>query len=243
MEPLHKRIVIKLSGEFLQETTQDTFSPQAVDRVVRVLSLLIENKIELGIVIGAGNLFRGKESSSLMLDRVVGDQIGMLGTIMNALVVCNALRAIGIRAHVMAPNPSVSSVLPYDAVQAKQLIQKGEPVFIAGATGNPFFTTDSAATLRALELDATVLVKSTKVKGVFSSDPVKDKGATRFEEISFEEVLKRRLEVMDHTAIAMAMQYGLPIFIYKFGDPMSVLEAMNSADSGTYVFSKQSSNE
>lgn len=237
----HQRILVKFSGELLRDTPEETFSPSAIHRLTQALCGLQEGGIEFGVVIGAGNLFRGIESAAIGFDQIIGDQIGMLGTVMNALAVREALSRKGITAHVMAPHPSTPSVLPLDPSLARTLIAKKEPVLFAGGTGNPFFTTDSAATLRALEIKASLLVKATKVRGVFSKDPMKHPEAQRYRTISFEDALKERLNVMDHTAVALAMQYGLSIFVYKFGDPLSILEALRSDDAGTYIVSGEGS--
>jgi uridylate kinase len=230
-----KRMLIKFSGEFLRTSPEDAFSADAVQRLVKVLSLAQSDDIEFGIVVGAGNLFRGIKSVETGVDRIVGDHVGMLGTMMNALVLKEALLRGGITAHVMAPTPTVSSIKPYDPFLARALIAKKEPVIFAGGTGNPYFTTDSAATLRALEIGADVLVKSTKVSGVYSDDPIKNPNAIRYTHITFEEVLQAHLKIMDHTAIALAMEHKLSIFVYKFGDPISIREALLSKDAGTYI--------
>jgi uridylate kinase len=230
-----KRILVKFSGESLHSSPDETFNASAVQSLVDVLTQAIRDGLECGVVIGAGNLFRGRESRALGLERVVGDQIGMLGTVMNALVVREALLREGITAHVMAPTAHVSSVLRHDPLLARALIAKKEIVLFAGGTGNAFFTTDSAAALRSLEIGASLLVKSTKVNGVYSKDPEQYADAKRYEKITFDEVLKERLGIMDHAAIATAMQYSLSIFVYKFGDPVSILEAMKSQDKGTFI--------
>jgi len=230
-----KRILIKFSGESLHSSPKESFSARSVKALVKVLTQAIREGLECGVVIGAGNLFRGKESMVLGLNRVVGDQVGMLGTVMNALVVRDALVREGIPAHVMSPTAHVASVLPHDPLLARSLIGKKEIVLFAGGTGNAFFTTDSAAALRSLEIGASLLVKSTKVRGVYSKDPEQYANAKRYEKITFDEVLKKRLGIMDHAAIATAMQYSLSIFVYKFGDPVSILEAMKSKDKGTFV--------
>jgi uridylate kinase len=230
-----QRILVKFSGELLRDSPEETFSPGAMQRLTKALRGLYDDSIEFGVVIGAGNLFRGVESKAIGFDQIIGDQIGMLGTVMNALAVREALSREGMRAHVMSPHPSAPSVLPLDPLLARALIAKKEPVLFAGGTGNPFFTTDSAATLRALEIGASLLVKATKVRGVYSKDPMKYPEAKRYDEITFEEALKEQLNVMDHTAVALAMQYGLSIFVYKFGDPLSILEALRTEGAGTYI--------
>ncbi len=230
-----KRILVKFSGECLHSSPDETFSSSAVKSLIKVLIQAIREGLECGVVIGAGNLFRGKESMALDLNRVVGDQVGMLGTVMNALVVRDALVREGISAHVMSSIAHVPSVLPHDPLLARSLVAKKEIVIFAGGTGNAFFTTDSAAALRSLEIGASLLVKSTKVQGVYSKDPEQYADAKRYEKITFDEVLKQRLGIMDHAAIATAMQYSLSIFVYKFRDPVSILEAMKSKGKGTFI--------
>lgn len=227
--------MVKLSGELLRDTPEQTFSPGAIQRLTQALLGLHQEGIEFGVVIGAGNLFRGVESGATGIDQVVGDQIGMLGTVMNALAVREALSRAGITAHIMAPHHPAPSVLPLDPLTARQLISKKEPVLFAGGTGNPFFTTDSAATLRALEIGASLLVKATKVRGVYSQDPMVYPQARRYDTITFEEALKERLNIMDQAALALAMQYGLSMFVYKFGEPVSIAEALRSEGAGTYI--------
>jgi len=238
MGDVHKRVLIKLSGEFLREDEKENFSAHALDRLVSTLRRSLEDGLQFGCVVGAGNIFRGKESAHMQLDRVIGDQVGMLATIMNALVVRDALSRSGVVSHVMAMNAHVPSVLDHDPLLARSLIAKGEPVFFAGGTGNPYFTTDSAATVRALEIQASLLVKSTKVNGVYSEDPIYFPDAERFSEISFEQALERRLKIMDPAAIALAMEQSLPIFVCKFGEPESLVEAMQDKSTGTYILPK-----
>lgn len=231
----HKRILIKLSGELLRDSPEETLSGSAVQKVAEILALLHQDGIEFGVVIGAGNLFRGLRSEKMGLDRVVGDQIGMLGTVMNAMAVKEALVQLGVKAHVMAPQHISSLVMPLHQEHARTFIGKKEPVFFAGGTGNPFFTTDSAATLRALEINASLLVKATKVKGVYSADPVTVPDAVRYDTLTFTEALQKNLRVMDQTSVALAREYGVSIFVYKFGEPRSILEAMETTGAGTYI--------
>jgi uridylate kinase len=231
----HKRILVKLSGELLRNSPEETLSGAAVQEVAEVLALLLEDGIEFGVVIGAGNLFRGLRSENVGLDRVTGDQIGMLGTVMNAMAVKEALSQAGVKAHVMAPQHISSLAMPLNPLYARELINKKEPVLFAGGTGNPFFTTDSAATLRALEINASLLVKATKVKGVYSADPITHPDAVRYDTLTFDEALQKKLRVMDQTSVALAREYGVSIFVYKFGEPRSILEAMETTGAGTYI--------
>lgn len=235
MAQQHKRILVKLSGELLRNSPDETLSGPAVQEVAEVLALLQKDTIEFGVVIGAGNLFRGLKSEKTGLDRVTGDQIGMLGTVMNAMAVREVLAQLGVKAHVMAPQHISGLVEPLDVQRAKMLIERQEPVLFAGGTGNPFFTTDSAATLRALEINASLLVKATKVKGVYSADPMIDPTAQRYDTLSFDEALQKKLRVMDQTSVALAREYGVSIFVYKFGEPRSISEAMETPGAGTYI--------
>lgn len=231
----HTRIVIKLSGELLRDSPEETLSSTAIQKVAHALALAHADGLEFGVVIGAGNLYRGLKSEKMGFDRVIGDNIGMLGTVMNALAVKEVLTGLGVCSHVMVPPHISSCATPFNALRARELIARKEPVFFAGGTGNPFFTTDSAATLRALEIEATLLVKSTKVAGVYSDDPVQVANATRYETLTYGEVLQKKLKVMDQTAVALAMEYGLSIFVYKFGEPLSIKEAMEKKGAGTYI--------
>lgn len=234
-----QRVLIKFSGQLLQSCPEETFSFPALEHIATSLQSLIEEGIPCGIVIGAGNLFRGNTSQKVGFDRVIGDQIGMLGTVMNALAVKEALGRHGFKAHVMSPIASGGSVLASDPILARSLIEQNEPVLFAGGTGNPFFTTDTAATLRALEIDASLLIKATKVKGVFSGDPMKDANAKHYKRITYGEILAANLNIMDQTSIAMAREHNLPIFVYKFGDPLSIMEALQSEDAGTYIYTNK----
>lgn len=232
---IHTRILVKLSGELLRDSPDETLSSAAVQRVADVLNLLHKDGVEFGVVIGAGNLFRGLNSEKVGMDRVTGDQIGMLGTVMNAMAVKEVLGGMGIKTHVMCPPHISSLVLPLDAHRAREFIERREPVFFAGGTGNPFFTTDSAATVRALEIKASLIVKATKVKGVYSADPLKVPEAVRYDTLTYDEALRKNLRVMDQTAVALAREYGVSIFVYKFGEPLSILEAMKMSGAGTYI--------
>jgi uridylate kinase len=231
----YMRILIKFSGEILSDSPERNYTLKALQKIASSLKGLSEASVEYGIVVGAGNLFRGLDSTSFGIDQVPGDQVGMLGTIMNSIMLREILEQFGITAHVMAPQCSIPSVLPLETGLARKFISQKEPVIFAGGTGNPFFTTDSAATLRALEIHASLLVKATKVNGVYNSDPMLKKDALRFSQITYQEALQGQFKIMDQPAFALAMQYNLPIFVYKFGDPLSILEAINTEGVGTLI--------
>jgi len=235
MTHLPERILVKFSGQVLQHSCDEFFSQKAVERLVQTLDSIVQAGIGFGVVIGGGNLFRGIKSREMGLDRVVGDQVGMLATMMNALVVQDALQAKGIRAHIMAPHSPCPSIVRHNPLLAREYIARGEPVLFAGGTGNPFFTTDSGAIVRALEIEATLFVKATKVKGVYSSDPMVDPKARYYEQLTCQEMIASRLNVMDMTAVSLAMEYGLPMFVYKFGEPLSLPNALSSEGEGSYI--------
>lgn len=232
---LPTRILIKFSGELLSSSQDTIYSADALQKVVSSLADLAHYGIEYGIVIGAGNIFRGNRSTDYKISQITGDQIGMLGTIMNALMLQEVLLQANIPAHIMAPQPTIPSILPLNTDLANTFLSTKEPIIFAGGTGSPFFTTDSAATLRALEIHASLLIKATKVPGVFDKDPLKHEDAKRFQTVSYQEALQNQYQVMDSAAFALAMQYKLPIFVYKFGDPLSIVEALKNPESGTYV--------
>lgn len=229
------RILIKFSGELLSDSLEKNYTVSALSKIAASLKGLSEASVEYGIVIGAGNLFRGIDSKSMGIAQVPGDQVGMLGTVMNSIMLREVLAQSGITAHVMAPQCGVPSVFPLDTVRAQQCIVRKEPIIFAGGTGNPFFTTDSAATLRALEIQASLLVKATKVRGVYASDPMINKEAVRFNRLTYQDALHGQYKIMDQPAFALAMQYRLPIFVYKFGEPLSILEAINNEEAGTLI--------
>jgi uridylate kinase len=229
------RILLKFSGEILSDSFTENYTPVALEKIAQALKELSGASIEYGIVLGAGNLFRGNQSDALGLNQVSCDHAGMLGTIMNSIILREFLAKFAIVSHVMAPQSGISSILPLDPLAASKMISRHEPVIFAGGTGNPFFTTDSAATLRALEIQASLLVKATKVSGVYNSDPLKNREAVRFDSLTYNEALQGQYGIMDQPAFALAMQYKLPIFVYKFGEPLSILDAIQTPGVGTFV--------
>lgn len=237
MADLPRRVLVKFSGEVLRDSPEKAFTRTGLERLTQTLLSLHAAKISFGVVVGAGNIFRGATSKEIGIDRLVGDQAGMLATIVNAMIVKGALAQHGIYAHIMAPSSPLPSISAHDPQRARELISKGEPVLFAGGTGNAFVTTDSAAVLRALEIEASLLVKATKVPGVFSQDPLRYPDATRYFRLSHVEALHAHVNIMDQTAITLAMEYGLPIFVYKFGEPVSLPQALTEEGTGTYIVS------
>ena len=197
----YKRILLKLSGEALMGDEGFGIDPKVLDRMALEIGQLVGIGIQVGLVIGGGNLFRGASLQQAGLDRVTGDHMGMLATVMNGLAMRDALERANIPSRVMSSIPMSGVVDHYDRRKAMRFLERSEVVIFSAGTGNPFFTTDSAACLRGIEVDAEIVLKATKVDGVYTADPVKDPTATKYDELSYDEVLDKKLEVMDLTAI------------------------------------------
>ncbi len=215
----YKRVLIKLSGEALKGDSSSGFSGPAVTRIVELIKNVIDNGIEVALVIGAGNLWRGVNGSTRGMDRVTADYMGMLATVMNALCVKDAFDAAGIGAEVQTSIPMEPVAPRYNRAAAIAAMESGKVVIFAGGTGSPFFTTDTTAVLRALETDCEAVLKATKVDGIYTADPMKDPDAIRYEQISYEEALGKQLKIMDSTAFAMCSDNNLPIIVFNFSDP------------------------
>ena len=201
----------------------------------RQIKQIADRGVEVAIVIGGGNIFRGLSGAQKGFDRVKGDQMGMLATVINSLALCSALEAIDQRVRVLTSIRMEPVGELYSTAKALRLLGKGNVVIIAGGTGNPYFTTDTASVLRAIELQADVMMKGTRVDGVYTADPEKDKTATKFSEISFDEVLQRQLHVMDLTAITMCRENGMPIYVFDMDTVGNLAKVMNGEQIGTLV--------
>ena len=230
----YKRVLLKLSGEALMGEDAYGINPKVLDSVAAEVKDVIGEGVELGIVIGAGNIFRGVAGASKGMDRTTADNMGMLATVMNSLAMQDALERNGIITRVMSAIPMQSVSEPYIRRRATRHLEKGRVVIFAAGTGNPYFTTDSAAVLRALEIDAEIVIKATKVAGVYDKDPVKYENAEKYESLSYDTVLQKGLRVMDAAAIALAREDGLPIMVLSMvvsgnirravlGDPVGTL--------------------
>ncbi|MBN9219144.1 MAG: UMP kinase [Mesorhizobium sp.] len=224
VKPLYRRVLLKASGEALMGEQHFGIDVSVVDRIAADIAEAREMGIEVGVVIGGGNIFRGVAVASKGGDRVTGDHMGMLATVINSLALRTSLNKIGVDAVVLSAIAMPELCESFSQRQATAYMNQGKVVFFAGGTGNPFFTTDSAAALRAAEIGADALFKGTQVDGVYSADPKKDPNATRFERISHAEVIKRGLSIMDTAAIALARENNIPIIVYSihekggFGD-------------------------
>lgn len=233
--PAFQRILLKLSGEALMGDGEFGISPAVISRVATEVRELVEAGVQVGIVIGGGNLFRGAGLSEAGMDRVTGDQMGMLATVMNALAMQDALEHQGVFTRVMSAIKINQICEDYIRRRAVRHLEKGRVAIFAAGTGNPFFTTDSAASLRAIEIGAQLLLKATKVDGVYSADPLKYPDAVRYERLSYDEVLERRLMVMDLTAIVLCRDHKMPLRVFDMNKPGALRRIVMGEDEGTLV--------
>jgi len=231
----YKRVLLKLSGESLGDKSGAGLDKKALNAACTGIKDLHKKGIQVAVVIGGGNIFRGNEGGALNLDRTVADQMGMLATVMNGMALKETLLALDISAEVMSSfNCSVVPV--FSKQKALEALSQGKVVIFAGGTGNPFFTTDTAAALRAAEIEADIVMKATKVDGIYSKDPLKYKDAVRFEKISYNEALAKKLAVMDATSIALCMSTGIPIVVFSMLEP-KFSKVLENPKLGTYVYS------
>jgi len=229
-----RRILLKLSGEALGVDGVG-IDPKVLDRTALEIGQLVGIGVQVGLVIGGGNLFRGAALSAAGLDRVTGDHMGMLATVMNALAMRDALERANIRSVVMSAIPMSGVVEHYDRRLAIRHLQYGDVVLFSAGTGNPFFTTDSAACLRGIEIDADIVLKATKVDGIYSADPMTHPDASRYDKLTYDEVLDRQLGVMDLTAICLARDHDMPLRVFKLDKPDALRNAVVGDGEGTLV--------
>jgi uridylate kinase len=234
-EPLYRRVLLKLSGEVLAGEQDFGIDPVKANYLAEEVQSIRESGVEVGLIIGAGNIFRGMQAASKGMDRVTGDYLGMLATIMNAISVQDALEKVGCETRTLSAI-SVSQIAePYIRRRAIRHLEKGRVVIIAGGTGNPFFTTDSAAALRAVELNAEVVLKGTKVDGIYDKDPMIHEDAVKFETVSFSKVLNDNLRVMDMTAITLCKENNLPIRVFNINHTGDLKALVLGGKIGTLV--------
>jgi len=230
----YRRILLKLSGEALAGDGSG-IDPAVLAQFAGEIHALAELGVEIGLVIGGGNIFRGAGLAAAGMDRVAGDYMGMLATVMNALAMQDALRRLGTEARVMSALAIAAACETFSRERALRHLEKGHVVLFAAGTGNPFFTTDSAAGLRAIEIGAEIMFKATNVDGVYSADPKKDPNAHRFERLSYDEALRRNLMVMDHTAIILCRDHNMPLMVFDIHRPGNLLRAVRGEAVGTLV--------
>lgn len=235
-QPAHKRILLKLSGEALMGDDQFGINRATIERMASEIGEVSRIGVEVAVVIGGGNIFRGVAGGSAGMDRATADYMGMLATVMNALALADAMDKQGLTARVMSAIGIEQVVEPYVRPKALQYLEEGKVVVFAAGTGNPFFTTDTAAALRGAEIGAELVLKATKVDGVYTADPVKDPSATRYTTLSFDEAISRNLGIMDATAFALCRDQKLPIRVFSIVKPGALKRVVMGEDEGTLVF-------
>ena len=230
-----KRVLLKLSGEALMGDAGYGIDPVVLDKLADEIKTAHEAEVQIAIVVGGGNIFRGLAASAKGMDRAQADYIGMLATIMNALAIQDVLEKHGVFTRVMSAIEMQSIAEPYIRRRAIRHLEKGRAVIFAAGTGNPYFTTDTTAALRALEIGADCIMKATKVDGVYDSDPLKNPDAVKFDELPYMEVLNRGLQVMDSTAISLCMDNDLPIIVFNITTDGNIVRALRGERAGTIV--------
>jgi uridylate kinase len=234
-EKKYKRILLKLSGEELMGREGFGIDPKVLDRMALEIGQLVGIGVQVGLVIGGGNLFRGAALNAAGMDRVTGDHMGMLATVMNALAMRDALERTNISSHVMSAIPMSGVVEHYDRRRAIRYLKDGDVVIFAAGTGNPFFTTDSAACLRGIEIDADVVLKATKVDGVYSADPMLNADAELYTHLTYDQVLDKKLGVMDLTAICLCREHNMPLRVFRMSKQGALLNLVVGGDEGTLI--------
>lgn len=231
----YKRILLKLSGEALQGEQGYGIDPKVISEIASQIAQIVDDGVELAITVGGGNIFRGFAGAAEGMDRAQADYIGMLATIMNALALQEGLERAGVDTRVQSAISMQEVAEPYIRRKAIRHLEKGRVVIFAGGTGNPYFTTDTTAALRACEIDAEAILKATQVDGIYDSDPHANPDATKFDEISYMEVLSRELHVMDSTATTLCMDNGIPIIVFNLHKPGNIDRVLKGEHVGTTV--------
>jgi uridylate kinase len=236
MQPKFKRVLLKMSGEALRGGEEGTISAEFLSRIAAEIKEIHALGIQLAMVVGGGNIIRGLDATQAGIDRATGDYMGMLATVINCMALQEALEKLGISTRVMSALQVDEVAEPYIRRRGIRHLEKGRVVLLAAGTGNPYFTTDTAAALRAMELKTEALLKATRVDGVYDDDPLKNPNAKRFKRLTYMDVLKRDLKVMDATAVSLCMDSKLPILVFKLADAGNMLKAiMGEEDIGTVV--------
>lgn len=230
-----RRILLKLSGEALLGTARDGIDPDILERIAGEIRDLVAGGVQTALVIGGGNLFRGAGLAAKGMDRITADQMGMLATVMNALAMQDTLERLGVAARVMSALRMGDICEDYARSRAVRHLEAGRVLLCAGGTGNPLFTTDSAASLRAIEVGADLLVKATKVDGIYSADPMVDPNAVFYPRISYDRALQEGLQVMDTTAIVLCRDHGMPLRVMNINEPRALLRLMQGEEVGSLV--------
>jgi uridylate kinase len=235
-KPVFKRILLKLSGEALMGEDSYGINRETIERMVSEIAEVVNLGVELAVVIGGGNIFRGVAGGAAGMDRATADYMGMLATVMNALALQDALRRIGVSARVQSALNIEQVAEPYIRGKAIRYLEEGKVVIFGAGTGNPFFTTDTAAALRGMEMNVDIVLKATKVDGVYTDDPKTHPGATRYQKISFDEAITRNLKVMDATAFTLCRDQKLPICVFSIFKTGALRRVVMGEDEGTRVY-------
>ncbi len=236
MRSKYKRVLLKLSGESLMGSQHYGIDPVRLNEYAKQIKEIVESGVEVAVVIGGGNIFRGMQGAAKGFDRVKGDQMGMLATVINSLALSSALEAISQPACVLTAINMYPIGEQYSNRRAIEKIENGVVAIIAGGTGNPFFTTDTGSALRGIEIAADVMLKGTRVDGIYTADPEKDPTATRFSEISYDEIYARGLKIMDLTATTLCKENGLPIIVFDMDTPGNLAKVIKGEPVGTLVY-------
>jgi len=235
MKPVYKRILLKLSGEALMGEDAYGVNRETIDRIVSEVKEVVELGVEVGVVIGGGNIFRGMAPAAAGMDRATADYMGMLATVMNALALQDAMRRQGLKSRVQSAINIEQVAEPYIRGKAMRYLEEGRVVIFAAGTGNPFFTTDTAAALRGMEMNVDVVVKATKVDGVYTDDPKTHPDAMRYQRVSFDEAIVKKLKVMDATALTLCRDQKLPICVFSIFKAGALKRVVLGQDEGTLV--------
>lgn len=237
MKPAYKRILLKLSGEALMGEDAYGINRETIDRIISEIKEVIDLEVEVGIVIGGGNIFRGVAPAAAGMDRATADYMGMLATVMNALALQDAMRRVGLHSRVLSALTILQVAEPYIRGKAMRYLEDGRVVIFAAGTGNPFFTTDTAAALRGMEMNVDVVLKATKVDGIYTDDPKTHTDAMRFQKITFDEAIVKQLKVMDATALTLCRDQNLPICVFSIFKPGALKRVVLGDNEGTLVHS------
>ncbi|AMM41900.1 uridylate kinase [Candidatus Desulfofervidus auxilii] len=235
MKPKYQRVMLKISGEALLGYQDFGISAEVLKRVSQEISKVAKTGIQIAIVIGGGNIFRGREAKKLGIDQATGDYMGMLATLINALALQVALENQGLEVRVMSAINMIAIAEPYIRRRAIRHLEKGRIVIFAAGTGNPYFTTDMASALRAAEIEAEVILKATKVDGVYEKDPLQDKDAKKYDHLSYIEVLQKQLRIMDAAAVSLCMDNKIPIIVFNMVTPGNIKKAIWGESVGTKI--------
>lgn len=230
-----KRILLKLSGESLMGTQQYGIDQQRLTDYAEQIKDVVDMGVQVGIVIGGGNIFRGLSGAAKGFDRVKGDQMGMLATVINSLALQSALTAVGVKSRVLTAIRMEPVGEFYSKDKAIETLERGEVAIFSGGTGNPYFTTDTGSSLRGIEIEADVMLKGTRVDGIYTADPEKDPAATKFDEISFDEIYNRGLKIMDLTATTMCKENSLPVVVFNMDENGNLKKLLSGEQIGTFV--------